>query len=65
MGRLIGGDAALVLPLFGKYLLRPSSICRKVLTTSAGVVKVAAMPPANAPQAKVAYVSTVMFDRTR
>jgi hypothetical protein len=51
---LIFIDEQLVNPLFDECLLRPSSICRYVLTTSAGVVNVAAIPPANAPQAKVA-----------
>jgi hypothetical protein len=41
-------------PLFGEDLFRPSSICRNVLATSAGVVNVAAIPPAKAPQANVA-----------
>lgn len=36
-----------------ELLLRPSSICRNVLATSAGVVKVAAIAPANAPQRNV------------
>jgi hypothetical protein len=51
---LIDVDEQLIHPLFDEYLFRPSSICRNVLATSAGVVNVAAIPPANAPQANVA-----------
>ena len=40
--------------LFEEFLVRPSSICRNVFATSAGVVNVAAIAPAKAPQANVA-----------